>query len=315
MSIEKITFEGVLNWLATKAGTRWNMVFQASQFDSQEFSDQLNFGQLTLNLSPNATRDMELFEDYIYFKIRKHGIVQEMTIPYTALMIIQDPDDPADSMAWPFFLDHGDDFVQEPMTAEEYAISRMAELGVTITPEQMKEHAAAMHELSPDLFDKDGNLDVFALSAKAKRRSDTVEPVADDELKSFNFRTPTFDQLMAGFKFPGDSASNDTVVNHGKTGSLAERMEKSNMTVIEGGKSKVIATLPWIDEVYRAKRAAREAKQVAGRNVETQAEAIRSDGSKGNSAFFPGLDVTKCHFPVKRIERPSWLKVVDGGKA
>lgn len=271
MSIQKITFKGVLSYLATKKSTVWNMVFQASQFDTLDFSSNVTYGHLTLNLGPNATRDMELFDDHVYFKIRKHGIVQEMSIPYTALMIIQDPDDAAESMPWPYFLDHGDELEPEPMTGEEYAIQRMAELGIKITPEQIRAHADEMHRSAPDMFDDQGRVNLFALSEKAQRHREA---------------NPT----------------------------LEERMKKSNMTVIEGGKTKVIATLPWIDEVYRAKLAAREAKEIIAKNVDTQAESIRSDGSKGNSAFFPDLDVSKCQFPVKRTVRPDWLKVIEGGK-
>lgn len=269
MTIQKITFQGVLNHLATRQGTRWHMVFQASQFDVRDFGDLVEFGHLTLNLSPSATRDMQLTDTHIYFKIRKHGIVQEMYIPYTALMIIQDPDDPAASMAWPYFLDHGDDFEPSPMTGEEYAIQRMAEMGVTITPEQMAEHAAKMHAMAPDLFGADGSVNVMALAAKAQ-----------------SVRKPT----------------------------LQERMAERGMSVIHGDGAKVVASLPWIDEVHRAKQARRAAQAMDDKNAVVVGEEIRSDGSKGNSVFFPDLDVSKCYFPTKRIARPEWLKVIDGGK-
>lgn len=269
MSIQKITFQGVLNHLATKQGTRWHMVFQSSQFDVQDFGDLVDFGHLTLNLSPSATRDMQLTDTHIYFKIRKHGVVQEMYIPYTALMIIQDPDDPAASMAWPYFLDHGDEFEEEPMTGEAYVIQRMAELGFPITPEQLAEHSAKMHALAPDLINADGSVDVMALAAKAK-----------------SVRKPT----------------------------LHERMAERGMSVIHGDGAKVVASMPWIDEVHRAKQVRRAAQVMDDKNSIVAGEEIRSDGSKGNSVFFPDLDVSKCHFQTKRIARPEWLKVIEGGK-
>lgn len=308
MSIQKITFEGVLNYLATKKGTAWNMLFQASQFDVRDFGDLVNFGHLKLNLSPMATRDMELFEDHIYFKIRKHGIVQEMNIPYTALMIIQDPDDPSQSMPWPYFLDHGDDYTpdeeeaifgemakelkeltphvvelpntgvklelkvptleQHQRSGEEYAIKRLAELGINITPEQMQEHARKMHESMPEIFDAKGNVDLIALANKA-------QPV----------RKPT----------------------------LSERIEARGWTVIEGGNVQAKASMPFIDEVHRAKQARREQLAKLAPDGEVVV-SVRSDGSNGNSVFFPDLDVSKCYFPTSRKRFPSWMTVIQGGK-
>lgn len=310
MSIQKITFEGVLNYLATKKGTAWNMVFQASQFDVRDFGGSVDYDLLTLNLSPIATRDMQLYDDHIYFKIRKHGIVQEMNIPYTALMIIQDPDDPAQSMPWPYFLDHGEDYTpgeediifdemakelneltphvvelpntgvklelhaptieQHRQSGEEYTLKRLAELGINITPEQLKEHAQKLHESMPELCGADGKLDLVAVASKAKR----VNP-------------PT----------------------------LLERIEARGWTVIEGGRNPMTASLPWIDETYRAKREARAARELLGNNeaVSTNVD-IRSDGSKGNSMYFPNLDVSNCYFVSRRTQRPSWMVVIEGGK-
>lgn len=266
MSIQKITFSAVLDYLATKNGTRWNMVFQASQFDLNDFSDSVNYGNLTLNLSPNATRDMQLSDTHIYFKIRKHGIPQEMYIPYTALMIIEDPDDPSASMAWPYFLDHGDDYVPD-----ESAYTHTVELPNSGIKVQLK---------VPSLSD---------FTEMGKSASNVVQ-------------------------FPGGTVHIGEEIQMEPRKTLQERMAERGMSVIEGGGVKVLATIPWIDEVHRAKQARREAKALDDKNADVISEPIRSDGSKGNSVFFPDLDVSKCYFPIKRTVRPEWLKVIDGGK-
>ncbi len=104
MSIQKDAFKSILNHLATKQGSCWNMTFEASQFDLKDFEDSVSYGHITLNLSMRATSAMQLFDDHIYFKVRKHGIEQELSIPYTALMVIHDPDNNGPATEWPYFV-------------------------------------------------------------------------------------------------------------------------------------------------------------------------------------------------------------------
>ena len=266
MSIQKITFASVLAYLATKRGTRWNMVFQSSQFELKGFSDSVNYGNLTLNLSPSATQDMHLSDTHIYFKICKHGIPQEMYIPYTALMIVQDPDDPAASLQWPFYLDHGDDY-----TPDMTDVSNVFGLPVQGTKVELK---------APSLND---------LIEISTRQNNVVH-------------------------FPGGRTTVGKQIKMDPRKTLQERMAERGMSVINGGDVKVHATIPWIDEVYHAKQARRETKALNAKNAVVVSEPIRSDGSKGNSVFFPDLDVSKCYFQSKRITRPVWLDVINGGK-
>lgn len=95
--------------------------------------------------------------------------------------------------------------------------------------------------------------------------------------------------------------------------SLETKMRDRHWTVIEGGKQKPQASMPWIDVVYREKLARREAlEKLAPTDEFIAQQQIRSDGSTGESCFFPNLDVTKCTWPGKRKARPSWLKVFAG---
>lgn len=109
------------------------------------------------------------------------------------------------------------------------------------------------------------------------------------------------------------------------------KMRDRHWTVIEGGKAKPVASMPWIDVIYREKLARREAAeklkesltfgQIAylpcdeeGNLIGCKRSEIRSDGSNGESSFFPNLDVAKCTWPGKRVPRPDWLIVVKGGE-
>lgn len=270
MSIQRLTFEGILNYLSTKKGTVWNMVFQASQLGLEDFNDSITYGNITLNLSPNATRDMQCFDDHVYFKMRKHGIVHEVNAPYTALMIIQDPDDPMLSMAWPYFMDYGDDYIPDEPTQPDHVV-HLPNSGLTV-----------------------------------KLRVPTLE----------NLTKMNLDNVI---HYPGGSAHVGEEIQMDKPLTLLERIAQRGWTVIEGGNQKPEASMPFIDEVYRAKQAKRES-DVALAKIAMNAEVklcgieIRSDGSNGNSVYFPDLDVSKCYFPVRRINRPTWVSVIEGGK-
>lgn len=245
------------------------MVFQASQLELEDFNDNITYGHITLNLSPSATRDMQCFDDHVYFKMRKHGIEHEITAPYTALMIIQDPDDPMLSMPWPYFMDHGDDYIpDEPTTPSN----------VVYLPNS---------------------------GVKVELRVPTLE-----DLNKMNL-----DNVI---HFPGGSAHVGEEIQMERPLTLVERIEQRGWTVIEGGNRRPEASMPFIDEVYRAKLAKREsaaklAKITMNDEVKLGEFEIRSDGSNGNSAYFPDLDVSKCRFPVGRMTRPVWLTVIEGG--
>lgn len=313
MSIQRLTFEGILNYLSTKKGTVWNMVFQASQLELEDFNDSITYGNITLNLSPNATCDMKCYDDHVYFKMRKHGIVHEIMAPYTALMIIQDPDDPSESMAWPYFLDHGDDYIPDEPDRKSN-VFHLPNSGIKV--ELRVPTLADYNNLKLD------NVIHFpGGSAHVGEEIQMDKPLTLGELIKAN------QQAAFAKQFP-DLVGNDGNIDPGKVyeksqsmrePTLLERIELRGWKVIEGGGHKPEASMPFIDEVYRAKRAKREsdaalAKITVNAEVKLGGFEIRSDGSNGNSVYFPDLDVSKCHFPVRRINRPTWVSVIEGGK-
>jgi len=356
MSIQRITFEGVLNWLSTKNGPKWHMVFQASQFELNDFADSVNFGHLTLNLSPNATRDMQLTDEHIYFKICKHGIPQEMLIPYTALMIIQDPDDPSGSMPWPYFLDHGDDYTPDEDEELEHGTvvkkSNAVELpnsGIKLElrvptledyknlnfdnviqfPKQPSDGDLPTAEEIAELnkLMSDNGMDINLVDFKRNDQGELEvsvslndNPVVEWDGKEDHLKRLS-DNLPKGLVTPDGTidvvklASKSQRLALAAPPTLQQRMAERGMSVIVGGAKPVEASMPFIDEVYRAKRERREqlAKLTMSAESGTMDTGIRSDGSKGNSAFFPDLDVRKCHFHTRRIVRPDWLQVHEGG--
>jgi stringent starvation protein B len=131
---------------------------------------------------------------------------------------------------------------------------------------------------------------------------------------------PTFDGDATILNFPGKSEIKIEEPKLLKHDTLETRVRDRHWTVIEGGKTKPEATMPWIDTVYREKRARREAaeltkdKMVIGNEMKSTQPEIRSDGSTGESSFFPNLDVSKCTWPGKRKARPEWLTVHKGGE-
>ena len=111
-----------------------------------------------------------------------------------------------------------------------------------------------------------------------------------------------------------------------KHDTLETRVRDRHWTVIEGGKAKPEVSMPWIDVIYREKLARREAAEKEKDSLtfgqvsfvpwdevaNKPAFEIRSDGSKGESVFFPDLDVAKCTWPGKRTPRPDWMTVHKG---
>lgn len=137
----------------------------------------------------------------------------------------------------------------------------------------------------------------------------------------------TFSGDATILNFPGEVKLN-TQSPQGEWGrmigqdTLETKMRDRHWTVIEGGKQTPEASMPWIDEVYREKRARREALEklaptdefILSNTMKSSQPAIRSDGSDGKSCFFPDLDVAKCVWPGKRMPRPDWLIVIKGGQ-
>lgn len=248
MSVQKIVFQAMLNHLATKQSPKWHVHLQASQFKLNGFADSTNQGMLILNIGPMATRNMELHDDHFSFNNRKHGVEQFMEIPYTAIMIIQDPDDISQSIPWPYFLDHGDEYINPNVEAASNVI----------------EFKRPVKEIIPDYLD-------------------------------FGHGTPKVKEVV-----------------------VAEpKKRERKWTVIEGGRSNLpSASMPFIDEVHRAKQARRErdASYMKAPEDVTSQPNRKSDGNDGTSVFFPDLDVSKCYFATKRIERPEWMTVHQGGK-
>lgn len=102
--------------------------------------------------------------------------------------------------------------------------------------------------------------------------------------------------------------------------STLEKAGLRNWVVIEGGRNKPEVS-PVIDEIHRAKeeRRARQANLWTQDELDSKVAVksdLRSDGVSGDkSTYFPDLDVSKCYFQSKRVDRPTWLAVVQGGKA
>lgn len=317
MSIQRLTFEGILNYLSTKKGTVWNMVFQASQLELEDFNDAITYGNITLNLSPNATRDMQCFDDHVYFKMRKHGIVYEINAPYTALMIIEDPDDRSQSMAWPYFLDHGDDYIpDEP--ERDTNVFYLPNSGVKV--ELRVPTLADYNNLNLDnVIQFPGGVGYKGEEIPAAGPLTLGDLIKANQAKAMSKQFPE----LVGNDGLIDPEKVHAKAQEAREPTLLERIELRGWTVIEGGNQKPVASIPFIDEVYRAKQAKRELanadKLVLGNTMihvpETnKVDNIRSDGSNGNSVYFPDLDVSKCYFPVRRINRPTWVSVIEGGK-
>lgn len=98
----KEAFKNILDFLANSGTTDWRMVFQASQFEVYDFENAVSFDELMLNISPTAVRNMELMDDSFSFDCRKHGIDQKLTIPYSSIIAIKDPNSD-NFFAWPYF--------------------------------------------------------------------------------------------------------------------------------------------------------------------------------------------------------------------
>lgn len=287
MSIQKITFKGILDHLATKKSRHWLMTFQASQFNTFDFEGAVTHGQLNLNLGPDAIGKLELYEDSFSFACRRHGITHHLTIPYTAIMFIKDPDT-SEFYQWPYYLDHGDDapYVDEDLVDDGFdGDVNYIDFNNPLTPEQLSKPSGTVHpfmskadlkklqESLPGLFNANGAVDILNLAKHATRLSTQRELT------------------------------------------IAEKVGLRSWAVIEGGKTNTPASIPHIDEIHRAKQAKRELEtKLAKVNLSSEPKEIRSDGSDGKSVFFPDLDVSKCYFPTRKTARPEWLTVITGSK-
>lgn len=311
MSIQKHTFEGVLNYLATKESPKWHIYLQASQFELNGFKDSTNFGTLCLNFGPHATRNMVCHDDCVTFNTMKHGIEQFMSVPYTAMMFIQDPDNPNAMLPWPYYLDHGDDSPEVPDNV------------IPFTPREAWDTANGIsNKLAKDYLDAPG----------LKTHSDGAQVIDMVEFKAT--RQSPEERTISLLKEQGlvdDNGNLDLIALAQKAApirakakdeqplTIQEKIAMRNWSVIEGGNQKPEASMPFFDEIYHAKRERREsdmklAKINLNAELGTHPKALRSDGNDGTSVFFPDLDVSKCYFPTKRIERPSWMTVINGGK-
>ena len=151
-----------------------------------------------------------------------------------------------------------------------------------------------------------------------------ASPMPDDEnVRHVDFKgdgSTTFKGDATILNFPGKTDVQVEPPKLLKHDTLETRVRDRHWTVIEGGKAKVEASMPWIDVVYREKLARREAAELAkdkliiGNEMKSTQPEIRSDGSTGESSFFPDLDVAKCTWPGKRTPRPDWMTVVKGGE-
>lgn len=282
----RITFKAVLDWFMETGATKWHIAVQASQFDVKNYGPLVEpgTGMLTLNISANATRNFNTFEDHFSFKSRINGVEVFLEIPYSAVFMAMDPTTGIPN-AFPYFEDHGD------MEPED---------------EQLALEVPAREELMA-LLDSMKNNPV--ISGKSKTSNSFVGINANTS----NIVRVDFDK-KGNINLTGKGEMNVSTPT-----TVQERVTHRRWTVIEGGKGKTEAeTMPFIDHVYRAKRDRREAL-TADRfilsNEMKHVPEIRSDGSEGKSTYFPDLDVGNCYFVSKPIQRPSWMTVHQGGKA
>lgn len=306
----KLTFKALLDWFLELNAQKWYIHVQACQFDVKDYATYVNpeTGMLILNISGAATRGFDTHDDHFSFYSRVKGKEVFLEVPYSAVFLAIDPDTGIPNM-FPFYVEHADD-IYPP---EEELLH-----GTPIR----KEHVVDLPHSGLTLTMKTPTLGDLSDLTERLGKTKGVEPVdlklnRNDNVVYLDFGKPQDEaKAILGPMFGiGNRTTQKPEVSAPKELTLAERVGLRNWIVIEGGRNKPKASMPFIDEVYRAKRERREQLEKLMPTPEfTESFELRSDGSEGKSVFFPDLDVSKCYFPRKRIERPSWMLVIQGGK-
>ena len=310
--MKELCFKALMDWFVSQNASRWFIHAQASQFDVKDYAPYVNeiTGMVILNISANATRDFSTNSEGFSFKSRIKGKEVFLEVPYSAVFVAVDPDTGIPNL-FPYFEDHGDMDIETPETEEVLGTPVLKDPTVVELP-----HSGIKVQLKvPTLAE------VLDISQGKTKGAPTSEVVRDGDNKVIRV---TFGKQ--------DEASNDAKAILGPMTYLGkhseepkpeptvtERVTQRHWRVIQGGKGKQEPTMPYIDEVYRAKRDKREreeqlAKVTMNAEIGVSKPEIRSDGSDGKSSHFPDLDVSKCAFVTKPIERPEWMSVVQGGK-
>lgn len=311
--MKRIAFSALLDWFVEIDAKRWNVYVQGTQFDVKEYASavQLHSGMLLLNLSANATRNFTCDDEGFSFKSRINGVEVFLEIPYTAVFAAVHPDTGIPNM-YPFFEDYGD---MDPIETVDVLGTPVAKYNVVTLPHSEISRSFELNlnkELQQLLKDNPNMSVIFS-------PSDDVNNDATCVLGKLGH----YNDGQLGTGPMASIGSPATVEPTPVEPTVEERVTQRRWRVIEGGKQKVEATMPWIDEVYRAKRDRREAAQadkfIIGNSIPhvpdgKEFKAIRSDGNDGTSSFFPDLDVAKCVFYVKPTPRPEWMTVLEGGK-
>lgn len=312
----KLTFKAILDWFMELKATRWNIHVQASQFDVKGYAPYVmpDTGMVILNISGTATRGFELHDDHFSFYSRIKGVEQFLEVPYTAVFVAVDPDNGIPNL-FPYFEDHGND---DPIVEgeEELVLGAPAPKGehTVDLPHSGLQATFKVPTLGELLTINSGQ----AGKPEITKGEDGIIRIQFPKREATQERDPFFEpgkdlrvRVADLFQFP---TKGEEPLRIGKD-SLDIKIRDRRWVVIEGGKSPKKASMPWIDEVYREKRERREAlERLMPTMDELPVPEIRSDGASGESAFFPDLDVSKCVFPTKRVARPVWLTVINGGK-
>jgi stringent starvation protein B len=282
----KLTFKALLDWFLELNARKWYIHVQACQFDVKDYAPYVSpeTGMLILNISGAATRGFDTHEDHFSFYSRVKGKEVFLEVPYSAVFLAIDPDTGIPNL-FPFYEEHADD-IEPP----GYSVPTIGDL----------------KDLS-ELFSKTKGIQPSDIKLKNDKSNvvylDFGKPA--DEAKA----------ILGPMFGIGNRVTQEPEGTTPKELTLAERVGLRNWVVIDGGRQKPKASMPFIDEVYRAKQERREQLEKLMPTPEfTERFELRSDGSEGKSVFFPDLDVSKCYFPRKRIERPSWMVVIQGGE-
>ena len=309
--MKEICFKALMDWFVEQNASKWYVHVQASQFDVKEYAPFVNevTGMLILNISANATRNFSTDEVGFSFLSRVNGKEIFLEVPYTAIFVAVDPDTGIPNL-FPYFEDHGDMDIETPETEEV--------LGTPI----MKDHVVELPNSGiklqlkvPTLADLADMPDIIK-NTTGYRAADIVRDADNKVIRvTFGKQDPVQNDakaILGQMAYLGKPPEEPAPT-------VTERVTQRHWRVIQGGKGKTEVTMPYIDTVYRAKRDKREREeQLAKINMNAEIGVskpeIRSDGSDGTSSHFPDLDVSKCTFVTKPIERPEWMNVVQGGK-
>lgn len=311
--MKELCFKALMEWFVQQNASRWNIHVQASQFDVKDYAPYVNeiTGMLILNISANATRNFNTDTEGFSFMSRVNGKEVFLEVPYTAVFVAVDPDTGIPNL-FPYYEDH-DGMDLMPVDTEE----------VMGTPVQ-KGHVVELPHSGIKVQLKTPTLgDILDISQGKTKGAPTHEVIHDGDNKvirvTFGNKEPVENDakaIMGVMQYLGKPVE---VVKPIPEPTVTERVTQRHWRVIQGGKGKTETTMPYIDEVYRAKRDKREQEEQLAKinmnaEIGTSKPEIRSDGSDGTSAFFPDLDVSKCTFVTKPIDRPEWMTVVQGGR-